>query len=132
MAALMSDPSFLQLRQLIQANPNMLEQVLTTIAQTNPEMFALIQSNQQRFLELLNEPLPGSASPAGAGRGAPAGLGTPGANPLAGVGAGGPQIIPDPRGRGVQIRLTTQDKEAIDRVCTLSYRTQFNCFLLIF
>lgn len=80
MVALMSDPSFIQLRQLIQANPNMLEQVLTTIAQTNPEMFALIQSNQQRFLELLNEPLPssGSAAPAGAGgagRGAPAGLG---------------------------------------------------------
>ena len=116
----MSDPSFLQLRQLIQANPNMLEQVLTTIAQTNPEMFALIQSNQQRFLELLNEPLPGSASPGGAGRGgAPAGLGAPGANPLLGVGAGGPQIIPDPRGRGVQIRLTTQDKEAIDRVCNI-------------
>lgn len=78
MAALMNDPSFIQLRQLIQANPNMLEQVLTTIAQSNPEMFALIQSNQQRFLELLNEPIPSAGAPTGAGRAAPAGLGAPG------------------------------------------------------
>ncbi|OZJ03577.1 hypothetical protein BZG36_03047 [Bifiguratus adelaidae] len=49
------EPQFQQLRQLVQANPGLLQPVLQQLSQSNPELLQRINQNQQQFLQLLNE-----------------------------------------------------------------------------
>ncbi|KAK1936514.1 putative DNA repair protein Rad23 [Babesia divergens] len=63
--SIQSHPSFQQLRQVIQSDPQMLQQLLETIGQTNPDLLQTIIENQDEFMELLhsrggNEPYGGS------------------------------------------------------------------------
>jgi len=52
---LRTQPQFQQLRQLVQANPGLLQPLLQNLGQSNPELLQLINANQQSFLQLLNE-----------------------------------------------------------------------------
>jgi len=62
-------PQFNDLRRLVQSNPQMLQQVLAQIGQQQPELLAEINSNQGRFLEMMNEPIDNEESDVA--RGAP-------------------------------------------------------------
>lgn len=70
---LRNHPTFPQLQQLIQSNPSALPQVLRQIEQTNPQLFAVINSNPDGFVTMLNEPIaaaPTQQQPSGGGMGA--------------------------------------------------------------
>lgn len=53
--ALRSNPLVAQLRQLVQQQPALLQPFLQQLSATNPQMFDLINRNQQAFLEFLTE-----------------------------------------------------------------------------
>jgi UV excision repair protein RAD23 len=55
LAMLRNSPQFQQLRQLVQAQPELLQPLLQQLAQSSPEMMQLISSNQDQFLSLLGE-----------------------------------------------------------------------------
>ncbi|MBO8666496.1 hypothetical protein INO76_15820, partial [Staphylococcus aureus] len=83
-------PTFQQMRTVVQQNPELLNSVLQQIGQTNPALLQMISNNQEAFVRMLNEPNEGAAAaPAAASRG-PA--------------------------DGFEVPVSTQDKEAIDRL----------------
>lgn len=59
LAFLRSQPQFQQMRQVIQANPQLLNAVLQQIGQTNPALLQIISQNQDAFVRMLNEPSTG-------------------------------------------------------------------------
>ncbi|KAG2786935.1 hypothetical protein PC129_g11532 [Phytophthora cactorum] len=69
--ALRNHPQFDALRQLVQSNPAALPAVLQQIGAQSPELLRLIHQNQDRFVQMLNEPIgtreAGSAPSGGAG-----------------------------------------------------------------
>lgn len=68
--ALRNNPNFLQLRNIVQSNPQLLEPIIQNIAQGNPQFAQLITQNPEAFLQLLAE---------GAGEGGEGGALPPGA-----------------------------------------------------
>lgn len=52
---LRTNPQFQQLRQVVQQQPQMLEPILQQVSQGNPGLAALINQNQDAFLQLLGE-----------------------------------------------------------------------------
>lgn len=56
-------PQFGALKQLVQTNPSLLPRVLQELAQSNPQLMQLIATHQQEFVQLMQEPLQGGASP---------------------------------------------------------------------
>lgn len=59
MEFLRHNPHFQQLRQLVQQQPAMLEPILQSVAEGNPQLVAMIGNNQEQFLQLLSEDLAG-------------------------------------------------------------------------
>ncbi|CAH8873771.1 unnamed protein product [Trichobilharzia szidati] len=57
---LASLPQFQQMRALVQANPDLLPQLIQQIGNDNADLFRLIQENEQAFLEFLNTPASGT------------------------------------------------------------------------
>lgn len=57
LSGLRNHPQFNDLRRLVQSNPAMLQRVLTQIGQQQPELLSEINSNQEAFLEMMNEPV---------------------------------------------------------------------------
>ncbi|KAF9197290.1 hypothetical protein BGZ49_002340 [Haplosporangium sp. Z 27] len=55
LAFLRDQPQFQQIREMVQANPDLLQPLLVQLGQSNPQMLQLINQNQQAFLQLLNE-----------------------------------------------------------------------------
>ncbi|KAG0336360.1 hypothetical protein BG000_006668 [Podila horticola] len=55
LAFLRDQPQFQQIREMVQANPELLQPLLVQLGQSNPQMLQLINQNQQAFLQLLNE-----------------------------------------------------------------------------
>ncbi|KAG7387423.1 UV excision repair protein RAD23 B [Phytophthora pseudosyringae] len=85
--ALRNHPQFDALRQLVQSNPAALPAVLQQIGAQSPELLRLIHQNQDRFVQMLNDPIgtreAGSAPSASAGAGAaPFDLGMGGAGAM--------------------------------------------------
>jgi len=91
-------PNFNAIRQLVQQQPQLLQQILQNLSQANPQLYQLIVNNQAEFINLLNEPVP---------------EGTP--DLAAGMGGGGA-----PPGQ-VQFQVTAEEKEAIERLETLGF-----------
>lgn len=55
LSMLRNSSQFQQLRQLVQAQPELLQPLLQQLAQSSPEMMQLLSSNQEEFLSLLGE-----------------------------------------------------------------------------
>lgn len=105
---LRQQPQFLALRRAVQINPSVLSDLLQQLGQANPELLQLISQNQERFIAMLNEPT--------AEEGA-----TEEPQPAEGTAAteGGSQ---SQAGSGVSyIRVTPQEKEAIERLKALGF-----------
>lgn len=103
---LRNNPTFLQLRQSVQNNPSLLNNMIQQIGRNNPRLLHLITENQEEFLRMLNEPIsPGTA-------------GSPIDTQEAAV-----ESIPGQANLANLIgtaHIDQQDKEAIDRVNKLS------------
>jgi len=56
-ATLRNHPLFVQMRALVQANPQYLEELLGNIANQSPQLFQVIQQHQDQFVQFLNEPV---------------------------------------------------------------------------
>eukprot|EP01064_Diplonema_japonicum_P029257 TRINITY_DN468_c3_g1_i1.p1 TRINITY_DN468_c3_g1~~TRINITY_DN468_c3_g1_i1.p1 ORF type:complete len:404 (+),score=140.35 TRINITY_DN468_c3_g1_i1:61-1272(+) len=57
--ALAQIPELPQIRQAVAADPRMLERVMSTLREQDPNLFQLINDNQQEFLSILRNGLPG-------------------------------------------------------------------------
>jgi len=55
--ALRQHPQFAQLKELVQTNPTALPAVLSQLGSSSPDVLALINSNKDAFIALMNEPL---------------------------------------------------------------------------
>ncbi|ELU07000.1 hypothetical protein CAPTEDRAFT_148202, partial [Capitella teleta] len=53
---LRSTPQFETMRRLVQSNPGLLSNFLQEIRQANPRLFQMINENQERFVQMLNDP----------------------------------------------------------------------------
>jgi len=62
---LRGNPQFQALRQMVQANPQILQPMLQELGKQNPQLLGLINRNQGEFLRLLNSPEAGGAAGAG-------------------------------------------------------------------
>ncbi|XP_020294821.1 UV excision repair protein RAD23 homolog B isoform X2 [Pseudomyrmex gracilis] len=118
LAFLRMQPQFLQMRQVIQQNPQLLNNLLQQIGSTNPALLQLISQNQEAFVRMLNEPEPatgaGARVPSSAGNVASA---TAAAAPTGGASTGAAANL----GSGPLIQLTPQDRDAIDRLKALGF-----------
>ena len=88
-----SNPAFQDLRMRIMQDPNVLQQVLAGLAQTQPQLYQAIQANPQAFLQLLMGAGGGAGGAPGQGRG------------------GGPGVI----------QVSAQEKASIDNVYIYIY-----------
>jgi UV excision repair protein RAD23 len=116
---LKTQPQFLQLRRVVCDNPHLLPAVLKKIEDTNPSLMKLITDNKDEFLRILNEdtlepgrslhtlPMPGAAA-------APASNETEQA-------ARQPPPQPPQQSARTTITVTTQEKEAIERLKALGF-----------
>lgn len=92
LAQLRNHPQINQLRQLVQSNPSTLQQVLTQIGQQQPDLLQEINSNQELFLQIMNEPVTESTSSAPAP--APSSASAPSSS-SSGAGMGAGQLSPE-------------------------------------
>jgi len=100
-------PAFANMRRMVQQNPNSLAQLMQQIGQSNPRLLDLIAQNQERFVQMLNEPVaPGEAG------GVP-GVGGPALG--GGIGQGSA-----PPGTAV-LHVTPAEREAIERLKALGF-----------
>eukprot|EP00742_Colponemidia_sp_Colp-10_P001209 GILJ01001302.1.p1 GENE.GILJ01001302.1~~GILJ01001302.1.p1 ORF type:complete len:384 (-),score=71.57 GILJ01001302.1:55-1179(-) len=114
---LRSHPQFNMLRGMIQQNPALLQSVLQSIAQTNPNLMQLITQNQEAFARILNEPAP---SPA-AFQGAPGAGGAGGIPNIPGMTPEQAAMLQAMGGQPTVIHITPEEKEAIDRLEALGF-----------
>lgn len=94
---LRNQPTFQQMRSVVQQNPELLNSVLQQIGQTNPALLQMISNNQEAFVRMLNEPNEGAAVTA----------------PAAATSRGS--------SGGYEVAVSPQDKEAIDRLKALGF-----------
>jgi UV excision repair protein RAD23 len=65
LSQLRNHPQINQLRTLVQQNPSTLQAVLTQIGQQQPDLLQEINSNQELFLQIMNEPVVEESSQSG-------------------------------------------------------------------
>lgn len=100
---LRDNQQFQALRTMVQANPQILQPMLQELGKQNPRLLDLINSNQQEFLQLLNEPLPEGASAEQLMEG------------LMGEGAEGEGL------GATEIQITPEENEAIQRLEAMGF-----------
>lgn len=106
---LRDQPMFQQMRQTVQSNPQMLNSMIQQIGRNNPRLLEMITRNQEEFIRMLNEPMAEQiSSEAESGRGDESSVNIQGQPP-------------DLDNFFGTTHLTTQDKEAIDRLKALGF-----------
>uniref|UniRef100_A0A915CLH9 UV excision repair protein RAD23 n=1 Tax=Ditylenchus dipsaci TaxID=166011 RepID=A0A915CLH9_9BILA len=103
---LQNSPQFQQLRDLVRADPALLQQIVQQIADSNPELMSAIRNNQEE-----RQFARGGAAP-------PAVAATPAANPAPGGGQAAPP------GGVVTINVSETDRAAIQRLKALGFPEQ--------
>jgi len=98
---LRSLPQFQLMRTQVQRHPESLPQLLQEIGRTNPQLLSMISQQQEAFIALLNEPIPGEGGES---------------SPLESGAQGGA----DGSG-GMQIQVTQPEKEAIQRLVAMGF-----------
>ncbi|VDN11256.1 unnamed protein product [Dibothriocephalus latus] len=93
--ALAQLPQFQQMRALVQANPELLPALIQQLGTSNPQLLQTIRGNEQAFLDFLNTPLSPEEESAPEGE------------------------RPEPR--PVLLRMTAEEKAAIDRLKALGF-----------
>ncbi|KAJ2825657.1 UV excision repair protein rad23 [Coemansia sp. 'formosensis'] len=106
LAALRNTPQFRQLQQLVRENPPMLSQVLTQLAQQQPELMQLITNHEEEFFQMLMEGMSEEEMTAMSAMAA----GSDGEE------NGGEGALP-----AQYIRVTPEEKEAIERLQALGF-----------
>jgi len=91
-------PQFNLLRQMVQANPQLLQPLLQQLGEQNPQILQLINQHQQEFIQLINEPVEGGGQ-------------MPGMPQMPGGAPPGSQYI----------QVTQEEKAAIDRLEALGF-----------
>lgn len=99
-------PQFQMLRRVVAQDQSLLPTLLQQIGQSNPQLLQEIQANQEEFLRFLNEPPSDAETAAGGGGGV-------GQQP-----AGGQQP------RQTLLRVTPEERAAIDRLKDLGFSEQ--------
>ena len=90
---------------MVQGNPQILQPMLAELQRQNPQLYHLINANQEEFLALLNEPLPDNIQEIMADFGGEGGV---------------PEL--DGEGEGdVQIELTAEERNTVDRLVGLGF-----------
>lgn len=92
-----NDPLLAQLRNNIRNDPAVLQNLLSNLATTNPELFQVISNNPEEFMRILEE----------GGEG--------------GEGGFEDENMEEEDEEGMQIELTEEDTKAIDRLCSLGF-----------
>jgi len=134
---LQNQPQFLQMRSLINQNPDLLNAVLQQIGQTNPGLLQLIHENQDAFLNMINQPIDnqGSSNPitssmlpgimdmiSGRNNEGRERSANREENPPTSAAANpGTEGSSAQRNETATIRLSTQDQEAIERLKALGF-----------
>ncbi|XP_012232734.1 UV excision repair protein RAD23 homolog A [Linepithema humile] len=122
LAFLRMQPQFQQMRQVIQQNPQLLNNLLQQIGSTNPALLQLISQNQEAFVRMLNEPVESTTGagarvlPTSGGGIASAGATAAGGAVNGGAGTGAAAGV----GPGL-IQITPQDRDAIERLKALGF-----------
>ena len=102
---LRDNPQFQAIRVMVQGNPQILQPMLAELQRQNPQLYHLINANQEEFLALLNEPLPDNIQEIMADFGGEGGV---------------PEL--DGEGEGdVQIELTAEERDTVDRLVGLGF-----------
>jgi len=140
------------MRALVQSNPQYLEQLLNNISENSPELFQIIQQNQDQFVQFLNEPVSqeqlqqalastlGINPQGGTGGGTGSGTGIPQQGGT-GVPQGGTGVPQQGGGVGrgggrqgqVQVQLTPQEVEAVNNLVNMGFdRNRVLHYFLLF
>lgn len=101
---LRSNPQFMALRTMVQANPQILQPMLQELGKQNQQLLQLINANQAEFLRMMNE------TDGGVGAGA---MGAEGAE---GLGHGQMDAMPSN-----VVQVSPEEKEAIDRLEAMGF-----------
>jgi len=104
--ALRNNPQMIQLRQLVQQNPNLLQPFLQQLGQSNPGLLAQLTSNPTLLMSFLAEGAEGIEDDADF----PAGL--------LGAGAGGPED------QHQYVQVSQEERDAIERLVGLGFERQ--------
>ncbi|XP_023291822.2 UV excision repair protein RAD23 homolog B-like [Lucilia cuprina] len=91
---LREDPRFNQMRRVIRQRPELLSSVLARIEETNPALLAVIREHQDEFVAMINEEAGVEATEGGGGA---------------------------PREDVVEIVLTEEERQAVDRLVALGF-----------
>lgn len=105
LAFLRTQPQFQQMRMLIQASPDLLPTILDQIRTSNPRLLQIITENQDRFVQMLNEPADTTTTP-----GQPAST-----NPTTPASAAGAGV------ENNYIQVTPEEKQAVERLKQLGF-----------
>jgi len=129
MPQLPAGPELAQLQQMIQANPQLLPLLLQQIAQADPQLSQALSSNPEAFMRVLNNPQ-AAAQLARQGQGQPQGQ-PQGQGQGQGQGQAQAQL-PQGQPQQVQIRITDEEKQAIDNLERLGFsrRKAIEAFLI--
>lgn len=128
---LRNQPQFLQMRELVHQNPELLNAVLQQIGQSNPALLQLISENQEAFLNMLNEPHDADNTSSAASQATGEGVRAAVAESVAsaepaertrGSGGGGAAAAGDGgENLSAVIQMTAQDREAISRLKAMGF-----------
>lgn len=103
LGVLRQNRQFQALRAMVQANPQFLQPMLQELGKSNPELLASINSNQEEFLAMINEPIDPE-------------------DPimqefLAEMGADDEEML----GEAINVELTEEDEAAIERLAGMGF-----------